>query len=407
MSDTATPPVNELDDKTGSLRAYFIVMSVLAVLAIGMRFVGRLLIERDRRFWWDDWAALASVPTIFFLNGVCLAMIEYGLGRHIQTIPPENLETFLKIFWTSYFAYDLALFSTKFAAILFLSRVFPKRANATWFNWAIWITHGLNASWLVGTVLATAFFCSPIEKNWLPTIEGKCGNTPTLMMGSSISSVIIDLTILFLPLPKIWGLKMDIAKKSGLTGVFLLGYLVVVVSIGRLITVLNARERINADLSWEVSPAMFWFLAEAPMTLLCICLPACLPILRRVLSRWNSTKLTKVTAYVNSRTGGKGLKSKDGNFPWSEDPNSFTMSTYGRDKSSTTESHAAETSRTGQIGQAVSGRDSLDSDGSKRGILPQSNWHASHVEAGGNGTTSRSNVPEWSIRVDRDVAVHR
>jgi hypothetical protein len=59
MADASTVDLSE--DRSGSLRAYTIGVTVLTFLAIGARFLGRLLIERGNRFWWDDWAALASV----------------------------------------------------------------------------------------------------------------------------------------------------------------------------------------------------------------------------------------------------------------------------------------------------------------------------------------------------------
>lgn len=43
-------------------------------------------------------------------------------------------------------------------------------------------------------------------------------------MGSAIPSVLIDIIILVLPLPKLWHLKIDLARKIGLMTVFILGY---------------------------------------------------------------------------------------------------------------------------------------------------------------------------------------
>ena len=164
-------------------------------------------------------------PTIVVLNAIILSELDVGLGRHMDSISEEDLGVFLKLFYASYFSYDLALWATKTAAILFLSRVFPQRANGPWFNFALWGSLGINTAWLIGTVFGTLFFCDPFEKNWKPEVEGRCGDVPTLMLGSAVSSVIIDLIILLLPLPKIWGLKLDMAKRSGLVGVFVVGYL--------------------------------------------------------------------------------------------------------------------------------------------------------------------------------------
>lgn len=157
--------------------------------------------------------------------GICFAMLHFGLGYHIFVVDPNDLGIFLKLLWSIYFVYDIALAITKTSALLFLSRIFPKRANSRWFNYAIYTTHALNVAWLIGIIFGTIFMCTPIEKNWNPMVPGKCGPTNALWLGSAVPSVVIDLIILILPLPKIWGLRLSPAKKTGITLVFLLGYL--------------------------------------------------------------------------------------------------------------------------------------------------------------------------------------
>jgi len=130
----------------------------------------------------------------------------------------------LKIIFVIYFIYDSALFLTKLSALLFFSRIFPAYANAAWFNIIIYVTHGLNVAWFLGIIFGTLFMCNPIAKNWNPMLDGTCGETTALWYGSAIPSVIIDLIILLLPLPKIWGLQTSRARKGGIIAIFLLGY---------------------------------------------------------------------------------------------------------------------------------------------------------------------------------------
>jgi len=151
-------------------------------------------------------------------------MVHLGLGRHVWTLSEAELAKFLKLLYSIYFIYDIALFLTKTSALLFFSRVFPAYANANWFNHALRITHLLNLAWLIGIVFGTVFMCNPVEKGWNPFIPGQCGPTSALWIGSAVPSVAIDLIILALPLPKIWGLQMSRGRKIGLTFVFLLGY---------------------------------------------------------------------------------------------------------------------------------------------------------------------------------------
>lgn len=151
-------------------------------------------------------------------------MVRLGLGHHIWTISDSDLSVFLKLLYAIYFLYDFALFFTKMSALLFFSRVFPTYANSVWFNRALLITHVLNFLWFIGIVFGTVFMCKPVAKGWNPFLDGTCGPTLGLWIGSAVPSVVIDLIILTLPLPKIWGLQMNKKRKVGLTVVFLLGY---------------------------------------------------------------------------------------------------------------------------------------------------------------------------------------
>lgn len=151
-------------------------------------------------------------------------MLHLGLGRHFQTLPPDYALTISKLIYIIYFIYDAAISIARTSALLFISRVFPKEANATVFNGILWALYALNITWFLGIVFGTIFLCRPIDKNWDPTLQGTCGPTRALWIGSAIPSVTIDLLILMLPLPKIWGLRTSLARKAGLLIVFILGY---------------------------------------------------------------------------------------------------------------------------------------------------------------------------------------
>lgn len=156
--------------------------------------------------------------------GTIVAMVHYGLGRRVAFVPEEDLPQFLKILFIGYFVYDVALAITKCSALLFFSRVFPRRQSPTWFNWALYTIHGLNVAWLVGIIFGTVFICQPVAKNWIPDMPGYCGPPSGLWIGSAVPSAFIDLLILLLPLPKIWSLQLTRVKRFGIIAVFMLGY---------------------------------------------------------------------------------------------------------------------------------------------------------------------------------------
>jgi hypothetical protein len=156
--------------------------------------------------------------------GTILGMVHHGLGRRLAFVAEEDLTEFLRILFIGYFVYDIGLAVTKCSALLFFSRVFPRRQTPTWFNWALYTIHALNAAWLVGIIFGTVFICRPVSKNWIPTLPGQCGAPSGLWIGSAVPSAFIDLLILLLPLPQIWSLQLTRAKRFGIIAVFMLGY---------------------------------------------------------------------------------------------------------------------------------------------------------------------------------------
>lgn len=151
-------------------------------------------------------------------------MLANGFGTHIDTLSPEEILLNLQLFYAGNFLFDAAVTCSKASALFFYGRIFPRAVNSTWFNIALWVVHGLNVAWFIGIVVATFFLCIPMEKSWIPTLEGSCDAQNKVYIGSAVTSVIIDLLILLLPLPNIWQLQLKAAQKSGLLLIFMLGY---------------------------------------------------------------------------------------------------------------------------------------------------------------------------------------
>lgn len=155
---------------------------------------------------------------------MALKLVDLGVGRHIAVVPPENIEPILKLLLATYLVYGFALTITKTSALLFLHRIFPRQGSATWFKWTLWIAHIINTAWLVGYTLVEIFQCNPIAKFWNPGLPGECILQSRIYIGAAAPSVAIDLLILILPLPLLWGLNTSRARKIGIIIVFVLGY---------------------------------------------------------------------------------------------------------------------------------------------------------------------------------------
>lgn len=191
-------------------------------------------------------------------------MVRLGLGKHIAVVPMPNVLQALKVLFATYLVYDTGLTLAKMSALLFLARIFGSHSRN--FNRLLWATHGLVWAWWVGIVFATIFMCKPVAKQWNPALEGTCGSNDALWLGSAIPSVIIDLVILVLPMPMLWRLQLRPSRKILVTTVFVCGYWsvlislptlsctdhalsVILVSVGRLVTVIKSGEALNTDLT--------------------------------------------------------------------------------------------------------------------------------------------------------------
>ncbi|RDA88517.1 hypothetical protein CP532_6648 [Ophiocordyceps camponoti-leonardi (nom. inval.)] len=291
--------------------AFCIVMTVVTVFCITLRFSSRAIaveLPRTRpRFQLDDWFALAAVPFIIAQLGISFAAIHEGYGRYLALLPASSLLRIAQYQFIIFFLYNAGLFFTKASALAFLRRIFIAQTSPTWFNVCLWIGHGANLAWFIGIVFGTIFICHPIRKNWEDSVPGYCGETSSLFMGSSVPGVIIDLFILVLPLPRLLGLRVNLCRKIGIMVVFILGYCVVVLSLGRMITVIKSETAMSTDLPYAGVPVVYWVTAEPAISLMVVCLPAMLPLGRLIMNNYFSP----LSNMVLSRSG-RGSRSPRG-----------------------------------------------------------------------------------------------
>ena len=70
---------------------------------------------------------------------------------------------------------------------------------------------GLTATLAVVVILATLLICRPLAYNWNPTINGTCGDTHKLYLSGGIVNLLLDVSIVILPMPMLWGLQVCIS----------------------------------------------------------------------------------------------------------------------------------------------------------------------------------------------------
>lgn len=82
---------------------------------------------------------------------------------------------------------------------------------------------GLCSALWIGSLLATAFFCTPPRKTWLVDMEGHCGDRKMLHTGCAVSELILSTFIIILPVPVIRNMRFSRDGKIALAGTYLMG----------------------------------------------------------------------------------------------------------------------------------------------------------------------------------------
>ncbi|KAI9693444.1 MAG: hypothetical protein M1820_009279 [Bogoriella megaspora] len=95
-----------------------------------------------------------------------------------------------------------------------------------------------------------------------------------------------------MPLPILWKLKLKPLKKAMLTIVFIMGYSVVFVTIGRLATIFVLGKSLDTDTFWAFTIMANWYLCEMFVAHISISLPAIFHLVIRVTKHGFSSLFT-------------------------------------------------------------------------------------------------------------------
>lgn len=72
-------------------------------------------------------------------------------------------------------------------------------------------------------VLEAFLLCRPFAYNWDLAVAGSCADTNKAWLSAGIINLLIDVCIIYMPLPLLWKLQMPVMKKIGITAMFGVG----------------------------------------------------------------------------------------------------------------------------------------------------------------------------------------
>lgn len=248
---------------------------VLALACVALRLVSRRISNAGYQV--DDFLIILSlvINTGLFIDAI--GLLHNGLGEHLRSV--AQYSTFMKWYVSGDIMYTTTLAFTKYSILYFYWRIF---GHVNQIRGPICVLFGLVTAWLIEVVLVSLFECNPVAYSWDLTIKGgHCVDLFKFFLATLVINFITDIMILALPMPLIWRLQKAVTQRILISGIFLLGSFVCMISIIRL-TILLTTDFSSIDEPWNGADFTMWCNVEANIAIVSGCLPSLRPVLRAI-----------------------------------------------------------------------------------------------------------------------------
>ncbi|KAK3356411.1 hypothetical protein B0T25DRAFT_452048 [Lasiosphaeria hispida] len=184
---------SESESRASTIYGFIGAFVPLAFIAIVLRLYTRF---RFAKIGADDIAITIGFILYIGLMIATLYAVKFGLGLHIQSVPPETGVQMQKCGFSSQVLYPSSLGAVKLAIILFLLRVVP--VDHAWrrplYTLAGWVVVSESAF-----TIALFLQCRPLNFYWDKTVEGTCFDQPKFYYVDAALNMTTDIIILSLP----------------------------------------------------------------------------------------------------------------------------------------------------------------------------------------------------------------
>ncbi|OAA72086.1 hypothetical protein ISF_01159 [Cordyceps fumosorosea ARSEF 2679] len=244
-------------------------VTTLAVTSVFLRLLSRRL--RSQKLWWDDYLIMFSMMWNWVVLGIGFAMYIEGVGYHVDSVSKHAVHNISKWLLITEIIYIWNLCWTKLSLLMMYYRIF-RIPN---FKKQVIVVGTFVICWAITISFLFTFICKPIEKLWIPELEGKCVNEVAVWLANAGSTIFSDIVILMLPIPQIWRLNLKKSEKIGLTLVFGLGFFAVFTSSYRTWVLFNYDKN---DIPYSLAPLLVWSDVEMCAGIISACLPTLRPV---------------------------------------------------------------------------------------------------------------------------------
>ena len=131
----------------------------------------------------------------------------------------ENALWCLQLFVAGQMLWAAANTAVKLSVLDLYIQIFRNKS----FRILSYVLMAASVGYLIMVILEAFLVCKPFAYSWNKLREGHCNNQLMIYVSSGIVNLVIDVAIVILPMPMLWGLQLGLHKKLALTFIFGLG----------------------------------------------------------------------------------------------------------------------------------------------------------------------------------------
>ncbi|KZL75305.1 integral membrane protein, partial [Colletotrichum tofieldiae] len=263
-----TPPGTET---TGAqITAIALVFSALSMIIMILRLYVRVIMLKAAGA--DDWVIIVTWIAACGFAVVSTIQTKWGLGlKNIVDMPEENLYNFGLLQYAGAPFYITSILGFKISLLLSYLRFIPKGV----YRWATFATMCLCVAYHIAFLVVQLNLCTPIAKQWDPTItNGSCIPGVPFYTSMAALTIVFDIVVMFLPFPVLATSKIQKRKKFVLLGLFGLGAFITVIQIIRIQTVHALANYLDS------APLIMWSSIENNLGIIVCCVPTLAPLVK-------------------------------------------------------------------------------------------------------------------------------
>ncbi|OIW30360.1 hypothetical protein CONLIGDRAFT_366305 [Coniochaeta ligniaria NRRL 30616] len=274
------PPPDLISNPDDNYQANIIVCAVLtciiAALFVGLRFYTRRFLVRI--LGWEDWVILVSLFFSLLNSAGAIEQVSYGFGRHELDVPLNGFIPMSRAGWYSILWYQLTIFLTKTSILLLYARILTYQ-HARYAVYVILVVVTLSNIWAFAVVMTA---CIPLAAFWdFTQAAGAYCHPRSFWWANTGLHMATDFLIFGLPMPIIFHLNASPRQKVLLYGIFAFGFLVSLMSVIRLVYLLQ--EYNHDDFTYDNTTLMYWTCIEVNTAIVCACVMTLKPLMNRYL----------------------------------------------------------------------------------------------------------------------------